>query len=108
MRKHNENTKTQAGSIYGKTVMKGANKHMTEHEFFEAMKPKKATCNTCGILITDKEEMKPCGPYQSSNTGIYVCPHCYDKYVKPFVDGIFEMKRTTARKALMNENTDVR
>ena len=106
MRKQNENTKTYASSIYGQMAMEEANKnikHMTVDEFIEAMKPKSTTCNICGIFIPFKEAMMPCGPYRSEKTGLYVCPNCYKKHVKPLIDGIAEMKRTADREALMKE-----
>lgn len=104
MRKQNGNPKTQlAGSLYGELAMKEAAKHMTVDEFIEAMKPEVTSCNICGILITDKEAMMPCGPYRSEKTGLYVCPRCYKRHVKPLIDGIAEMKRTADREELMNE-----
>lgn len=104
MRKQNENLKTKiAGSLYGKLAMDEANKHITVDEFIEAMKPETTTCNICGIFIPFKEAMMPCGPYRSEKTGLYVCHHCYDKYVQPLIDGLEEMKRTADREALMKE-----
>ena len=107
MRKQNENFKTKlAGSLYGQMAMEEANKnikHMTVDEFIEAMKPESTTCNICGIFIPFKEAMMPCGPYRSEKIGIYVCPNCYKKHVKPLIDGLEEMKRTIDREALMNE-----
>ena len=103
----NENFKTKlAGSVYGQMAMEEANKnikHMTVNNFLEEMKPETTTCNICGRLITKKIEMMPCGPYHSGRTGNYVCVHCYGKYVKPLIDGIEEMERTTHREELMNE-----
>ena len=102
----NENTKTYASSIYGKIAREEAKKnikHMTVDEFIEAMKPETTTCNICGIFIPYKEAMMPCGPYRSEKTGLYVCPNCYKKHVKPLIDGIAEMKRTADREALMKE-----
>ena len=104
MRKQNKNPKTQlAGSLYGELAMKEAKKHMTVDEFIEAMKPETTTCNICGIFIPFKEAMKPCGPYRSEKTGLYVCPQCYKKHVKPLIDGLEIMKRTADREALMKE-----
>ena len=107
MRKQNENTKTKlAGSIYGQMAMKEANKnikHMTVDEFIEAMKPEVTSCNICGILITDKEAMMPCGPYRSEKTGLYVCPRCYKKHVKPLIKGLLEMATTIDRNEYMKE-----
>ena len=106
MRKQNENQKTYASSIYGKIAREEANKnikHMTVDEFIEAMKPESTTCNICGIFIPFKEAMMPCGPYRSEKTGLYVCPNCYKKHVKPLIDGIAEMKRTADREELMKE-----
>ena len=105
MRKQNKNTKTQAGSLYGKLAMKEANQHMTVAEFIENTTPDtvRTTCNICGKLLTKKNEMMPCGPFHSGRTGIYVCMHCYDKYVQPLIDGLAEMKRTADREELMKE-----
>ena len=106
MRKQNVNPKTYAASIYGKMAREEANKnikHMTVAEFYEDMIPDTTTCNICGKLITKEMEMMWCGPYHSGRTGNYVCMHCYDKYVKPLIDGLAEMKRTADREALMNE-----
>ena len=103
MRKQNENFKTQAGSLYGEMAMKEANNHMTVDNYIEELKPDTSICNICGTLITDKKAMLPCGPYHSERTGLFVCPHCYDKYVKPLIDGIAEMERTTHREELMEE-----
>ena len=103
MRKQNENFKTHAGSLYGQMAREEANKHMTVDEYIEAMKPEKTTCNICGILITAKEAMMQCGPYRSKKTGLYVCPRCYIKHVKPLIDGLAEMERTTHREELMEE-----
>ena len=103
MRKQNENLKTHAGSLYGEMAMNEANKHMTVPEFFKEMQPDTTTCNICGTLITDKNAMLPCGPYHSGKTGLFVCPHCYGKYVQPLIDGLAEMERTTHREELMEE-----
>ena len=103
MRKQNENLKTHAGSLYGEMTMKEANNHITVDNYIEELKPDTSICNICGTLITDKKAMLPCGPYHSERTGLFVCPHCYDKYVKPLIDGIAEMERTMHRKELMNE-----
>ena len=107
MRKQNENFKTKLeGSIYGKNAREEAKKnikHMTVNNFLEEMKPETTTCNICGRLIKKKIEMMPCGPYHSGRTGNYVCVHCYGKYVKPLIDGIEEMERTTHREELMKE-----
>ena len=103
MRKQNEIPKTHAASLYGKMAIKEAKKHMTVDEFIEAMKPENTTCNICGRLITANEAMMPCGPYRSEKTGLYVCPNCYKKHVKPLIDGIEVMKRTEDRKEYMKE-----
>ena len=47
--------------------------------------------------------MMQCGPYRSKKTGLYVCPRCYIKHVKPLIDGLEIMKRTEDRKELMEE-----
>ena len=78
-------------------------KHTTVDNYIEELKPETSICNICGKLITDKKAMLPCGPYHSGKTGLYVCPHCYDKYVQPLIDGIAEMERTTHREELMKE-----
>lgn len=103
MRKQNVNPKTHMAALYGKMVEAEANKHMTVDEFIEAMKPETTTCNICGIFIPFKEAMMPCGPYRSEKTGLYVCPNCYKKHVKPLIKGLAEMKRTADREALMKE-----
>ena len=103
MRKQNENFKTQAGSLYGGMAMKEAASHITVDNYIEELKPDTSICNICGTLIADKKAMLPCGPYHSERTGLFVCPHCYDKYVKPLIDGIAEMERTTHREELMEE-----
>ena len=107
MRKQNENFKTKlAGSLYGQMAMKEANKnikHMTVDEFIEAMKPETTTCNICGIFIPFKEAMMPCGPYRSEKTGLYVCPKCYKKHVKPLIKGLLEMATTIDRNEYMKE-----
>ena len=103
MRKQNENFKTHAGSLYGQMAMKEAKKHMTVDEFIEAMKPETTECNICGIFIPYKEAMMPCGPYRSEKTGLYVCPHCYKKHVKPLIDGLLEMATTIDRNEYMKE-----
>ena len=106
MRKQNENFKTHASSIYGKIAREEANKnikHMTVDEFIEAMKPKSTTCNICGIFIPFKEAMMPCGPYRSEKTGLYVCPNCYKKHVKPLIKGLLEMATTIDRNEYMKE-----
>ena len=78
-------------------------KHTTVDNYIEELKPETSICNICGTLITDKKAMLPCGPYHSERTGLFVCPHCYDKYVKPLIEGIAEMERTTHREELMKE-----
>ena len=78
-------------------------KHITITEFIKEQKPEVTTCNICGFLISVKNAMMPCGPYHSDRTGKYVCPHCYDKYVQPLIDGLAEMERTADREELMNE-----
>ena len=103
MRKQNENLKTQAGSLYGQMAMDEANKHITVDEFIEAMKPEVTTCNICGILITAKEAMMPCGPYRSEKTGLYVCPNCYKKHVKTLIKGVLEMATKIDRNEYMKE-----
>ena len=106
MRKQNENFKTHAGSLYGEMAMKEANKnikHMTVDEFIEAMKPETTECNICGIFIPYKEAMMPCGPYRSEKTGLYVCPQCYKKHVKPLIKGLLEMATTIDRNEYMKE-----
>ena len=105
MRKQNENPKTKlAGSLYGEMAMKEAKKHMTVDEFIEAMKPETTECNICGIFIPYKEAMMPCGPYRSEKTGLYVCPNCYKKHVKPLIKGLAEMATTIDRKEYMKEH----
>ena len=101
-----ENPKTYASSIYGKIAREEANKnmkHMTVDEFIEAMKPETTECNICGIFIPHKEAMMPCGPYRSEKTGLYVCPRCYKKHVKPLIKGLLEMATTIDRNEYMKE-----
>ena len=77
--------------------------NMTITEFIKEQKPEVTTCNICGLLISVKNAMMPCGPYHSDRTGKYVCPHCYDKYVQPLIDGLAEMERTADRDEYIKE-----
>ena len=83
--------------------MRKYNKYIKEDEFIEAMKPETTKCNICGIFIPYKEAMMPCGPYRSEKTGLYVCPFCYKKYVKPLIKGLLEMETTIDREEFMKE-----